>query len=511
MSIPRSRPFFSCLLVLLASMLLAPLAWATDYRVGPGQPLAAIADVPWATLAPGDRVFIHWRAEPYREKWVINRRGTAAEPIEIRGVRGPGGERPVIDGRDATTPAGLNFWNEQRGVIKIGGSNTPPDDLPAHLLVEGLEIRSGRPPFTFTDDGGSTQTYSTNAASIYVEKAEFLTIRDCALHDSGNGLFVGAFNGATQDLLIEGSELFDNGIVGSIFEHNSYTEAVGITYQWNRFSALRAGAGGNNLKDRSAGLVVRYNWIEDGNRQLDLVDGGPDVAGAVGYGETFVYGNVLLESDGQGNSQIVHYGGDGGDPSDYRKGLLHFFHNTVVSTRSGNTTLLRLSTQDESAEVRNNVLYVAAEGQRLAMLDAAGALMLRNNWSKPGWRASHGTLTGTIDDDASGVTGSAPGFLDEVGQNFRPAGDSPLRDAGGSLAAPGHPLQLHYVKHLRSEDRPDDGMLDIGAYEFCRDACDALFADGFESGGTGAWSQIVPLTSRPMAAGSSSPTEANSR
>ena len=36
----------------------------------------------------------------------------------------------------------------------------------------------------------------------------------------------------------------------------------------------------------------------------------------------------------QGTSQIVHYGGDSGTTSDYRKGTLYFFHNTVVSTKS---------------------------------------------------------------------------------------------------------------------------------------------------------------------------------
>ncbi len=47
-------------------------------------------------------------------------------------------------------------------------------------------------------------------------------------------------------------------------------------------------------------------------------------------------------------------------------------NNTAVSTRGGNTTLLRLSTQDESADVRNNILYTTAAGNRLAMLNAAG-------------------------------------------------------------------------------------------------------------------------------------------
>ncbi|MEM8931201.1 MAG: polysaccharide-degrading enzyme, partial [Acidobacteriota bacterium] len=379
---------------------------ATDYHVGPGQPLATIGAVPWATLAPGDTVSIHWRDTPYREKWVINRRGTAAAWITVRGVPGPAGQRPVIDGSGAVTAPGLDFWNDQRGLIKIGGSSIPADGLPAYLVIEGLELRSARPPFQFTNDGGSTQTYADNAAAIYVEKAEHLIIRDCVLHDSGNGLFVGAFDGQTRDLVIEHSHLFDNGIVGSVFEHNAYTEAIDITYRYNRFGALRSGADGNNLKDRSAGLVVYGNWIEDGNRQLDLVDGGSAVAADPSYGQTFVHSNVLIESDGEGNSQIVHYGGDGGDTGRYRKGTLYFYNNTVVSTRSGNTTLVSLSTQDESAEVINNILYVTASGNRLAMVDSAGALRLRHNWTKAGWRSSHGSLTGSIDDNGSGVEGT---------------------------------------------------------------------------------------------------------
>ncbi len=53
---------------------LAPLfsASATDYVVGPGVGmLAVVSDVPWESLAAGDRVFIHWRATSYKEKWVI--------------------------------------------------------------------------------------------------------------------------------------------------------------------------------------------------------------------------------------------------------------------------------------------------------------------------------------------------------------------------------------------------------------------------------------------------------
>jgi hypothetical protein len=178
-------------LCLVSLALSAPVVDAADYHVGPGQALGTIGEAPWASLQPGDRVLIHWREAPYNEKWVINRRGTPEAWITVRGVPGPEGQLPVIDGRDAVTAPGLDFWNEERGIIKIGGSNTPPDDLPAYLVIENLEIRSGRPPFTFTNDGGGTSSYVDNAASIYVEKAEHLIVRHCVIHDSGNGIFTG--------------------------------------------------------------------------------------------------------------------------------------------------------------------------------------------------------------------------------------------------------------------------------------------------------------------------------
>ncbi len=483
--------------VLATTFLLVALAGpaaaaASDYSVGPGQALASIGEVPWAALGPGDRVLIHWRPTPYREKWVINRRGTAAAPIVIRGVPGPQGQLPVIDGRDAVTAPGLNFWNEERGLIKIGGSNTPPDGLPAHIVIEQLELRSARPPFTFEDDGGSQSTYVDNAASIYIEKGEHLVIRGCIIHDSGNGVFSGDFDGQTRDLVLDGNSIHGNGNIGSAFHHNTYLSGIGVVYQNNRFGPLRAGADGNSLKDRSAGLVVRYNWLEGGNRQLDLVDSNSaTVIAEPSYRSTFVYGNVLIEPDGDGNSQIEHYGGDGGDPGNYRQGTLHFYNNTVVSTRAGNTTLLRLSTEAESADVRNNILYVTAAGDRLAMLAAAGTLDLSHNWTKPGWRDSHSGLTGIINDDGTNITGTDPGFADEPMQDYALLSGADTVDACTTLlpeALPANDLLRQYFKHQASVPRPSDGAFDAGAFEYCPEmTCGLLFEDGFESGELSAW------------------------
>jgi len=389
---------------------LSPSGHAATYGVGPGHPLATPSDVPWESLVAGDTVRIHWRETPYASKWVINVAGTPAAPVVVRGVPGPDGRLPVIDGNGATTRLALDYWSEQRGVIKVGGSSIPQNAQASHIVIENLELRGARPPHGFMDDSGSPQSYPNNGAAIFVESGDHVTIRDCVLHDCGNGLFVAA---SSSNVVIEGNHLYDNGNVGSIYEHNSYTAAAGITFQYNRYGPLRAGCLGNNLKDRSAGTVIRYNWIEDGNRQLDLVDA-EDSLGLQQdprYRSTFVYGNVLIEPDGAGNRQIIHYGGDSGNLAAYRKGTLHLHHNTIISTRVGRTTLLRLSTNHEPADCRNNILLVTDTGNQLELIADAGRLNLDRNWLKPGWVDSFAAgYTGTVNGGATSITGNDPGY-----------------------------------------------------------------------------------------------------
>ncbi|MEQ1646680.1 MAG: right-handed parallel beta-helix repeat-containing protein, partial [Pyrinomonadaceae bacterium] len=267
-------------------------ALAATYEVKPNTPMDTIAEVPWGTLQAGDSVLIHWKATPYKEKWVICRQGTEQQPIVIRGVAGPNGERPVIDGNGATTPTNLNYWNENRGTIKIGGANVPADTMPKHIVIDGLEIRGAHQSYQFTRFNGQTQSYAQNASPIYVEKAENLLIRNCIITDGGNGLFIASSDEEpSRNITVDGNYIYGNGNSGSAFEHNSYTAAIGITFQHNRYGPPRSGAIGVGLKDRSAGLVVRYNWIEGGNRNLDLVDGEDSILirNDPSYRKTFVY------------------------------------------------------------------------------------------------------------------------------------------------------------------------------------------------------------------------------
>ena len=147
--------------------LLSRDAQATVYNVGPGQAFPTIGSVPWETLAAGDTVNIFYSPTPYKEKFVLSRVGTAAAPITVHGVLGPNGERPILDGNGATTRSQLVYYSQERGVIKIGGSTVPFADgvsvNPQYLVIENLEIRSARQPFTFTAADGTARSTSVQS------------------------------------------------------------------------------------------------------------------------------------------------------------------------------------------------------------------------------------------------------------------------------------------------------------------------------------------------------------
>lgn len=450
-------------LIIVLAVLFPSLVMAAEFHVGPDQTYSSIGQVPWESLSAGDTVYIHARPTPYLEKWVINRIGTATDPITVRGVADEHGNLPIIHGEGANTRSQLNYWNEERGIVKIGGSNSPADGTPTNIVVENLHFRRARGAFTGRN---GTSSYGSNAAAIYVEKGNYITIRNCILEDCGNGLFVAS---STRNMVIEGNHIFGNGNPGSIYEHNTYTEARNIIYQFNRFGPLCDSCLGNNLKDRSSGTVIRYNWIESGNRQLDLVDaeGSSEIVADPAYQQTFVYGNILIEPDGAGNSQIVHFGGDSDDTDIYRK-TLYFWNNTIISTRSGNTTLLRLSTNEQTAEVRNNIIYVSVSGDRLALSNSAGTLNYGWNLTKPGLRASHEAVTGAVTDLGGNVIAASPGFVDHDLADFHLLETSAARDSAGPLpeAAADYPLDSEYLQHQARLSRTRDGHLDIGAFEY---------------------------------------------
>ena len=413
--------------------------------------------MPWESIGPGSLVRIFYRSTPYADKWVINNTGTADAPIVVLGVP-DGGRLPRVTGDGARTRTQLSYWTEDRAIIKVGGGSTPAGPA-EHVFVECLELLGAKPGLSFTSRSGSKVEYRDNAGCVFVESGDHITLRNNVIHGCGNGVFSAH---ESSNLRLIGNHIYDNGNPGSVYEHNSYTSSDGILFEFNRYGPLCDGCSGNNLKDRSSGTVVRYNWIEDGNRQLDLVESGT-FSDRAAYRSTYVYGNLLIEPDGAGNRQVIHYGGDNGTTSTYRKGTLYFFHNTVVSTRSDNTTLVRLSTDDERMEAHNNIVYVSAGGSRLAIVDSSGHAVLSNNWLSSGWKTTHGSLSGSVSDSGT-ITGTEPGFVDADGQQFQLLPTSPGAGAGAAVSYPDHPLSWEYVRHTTGAPRADAAAPDLGAY-----------------------------------------------
>jgi hypothetical protein len=393
-----------------------PSGQGTDYPVGPGRALTSLDQVPWERLAPGDTVRIHHSATPYRGKFLVAARGTVERPVRICGVRGPNGERPVIDGQDATTRSALNAAFEGSGSEIFQGraivmvkslASDAWTDRPSHVQIDGLKITHAHPDYRFRDASGAVKTYADFGACVWIDRGAHITIADNELSDCVMGVFSRTTDdgsGAiTEDLRLVGNVIRGHGLAGSESEHGTYTQGLGVVIEHNVYGPLRAGARGNAIKDRSAGLVVRYNRIEEGAHAIDLVEAEdfPRLALARSdYRTTLVYGNQIRKNGDTGS--VIHYGGDHygstpgalwGEPI-YRKGTLHFFHNTVIVTGRA-AAVFQLSTTEERAEVWNNAFVfastVAEKSLRMSQSVeppwvSGGVLDLGRNWLSTGWQ-----------------------------------------------------------------------------------------------------------------------------
>lgn len=450
------------------------------YEVGPGKAFASVEDVPWEKLGAGDTVMIFHRKDPYRSKILISRSGTATQPLRVCGVLGPKGERPVLDGENAVarkTPVHAYEPQQDRGLVIVSlDKEDRYGTKPSHVVIEGLEIRNAFRDLPFTGQNGDRRKYLPLSAGVFVERGEDITIRDCLVQKNGNGIFVASGSDEatlSRRILIEGNEIRENGTPGDGFDrrHNVYGEAAGIVYQFNHLGPLRDGAGGSAIKDRSIGTVVRYNWIEGGARQLDMVepeDANAQLHGHVSFDEAWVYGNVLL-SDERGSSNVVHFGGDTGMEDKYRKGPLHFFSNTVVvrvdQQKRWRTSLFQLESNGQTAKMASNVVWAfAPQGQptELALMNASGKLEVgAGNVVGPAFgdfpqgREAKGSVVGS-----SAITKvSTSPFVDAARGDFTPAA-ALLGKAGPPENKVFH-ADFEYVATCASRSRA--GKADVGA------------------------------------------------
>ena len=359
---------------------------------------------------------------------------------------------------------------------------------PSNIQIDGLAIRSAHPNYRFTDSAGVVQTYGAFGACLWIDRGQNITIADNEISDCTNGIFSKSTDdgdfAVSKNLRIANNYIYGNGVVGDVHQHNSYLQSMGVVYEFNRYGALRSGALGNAIKDRSVGSVIRFNRLEEGAHSIDLVEAEdfPVTATAnPAYRTTFVYGNQIVKNGDTGS--FIHYGGDHygstpgaawGEPI-FRKGVLYFFNNTIYATGTS-AQLFHLATTEEKAEVWNNIFVFAptiaypsmrANTDIGASWTAGGIVNLGRNWANSNvadsdpWHMVPGQLNGL----ANLVKGTnAPIDL----TSLVPLAGSAVVDAGQAqlAVASTYPVNYQLDSTFKPKARSVVGSgIDIGAIE----------------------------------------------
>lgn len=442
-----------------------------EFHIGTGQPYTTLASVPWHLAAAGSTVYIHYQATPFPGKVLLPNRGTATLPIRVIGVKGAGGERPVIDGNNAAPPPSSTTYNnetsgasEDSGLIVIERAQGMSSTFkPGYIEIRGLELKNAHPDFSYTrQTGGAADAWSSAAGAIYLRGAEHVTVRDCIIHHCANGIETNQGGteerNLTRDVLITHCHFHSNGKIGSYYGRNLETQAVGVTLQFCRLDEPLSGSNVENVRDLSAGFIGRCNYITGGGSQFTFDEpygAVPLITGDASHGITHVWGNVLRNFGG-GSGNVLHFGSTN-LPGDR---VLHFHHNTVHCETSYSRNLLNIHAAGDSALATNNIVRHAGITE-FYLNSGPGTVTLGKNLLTPGYLSNAGA-TGL----ANIITSASIGFANEAGGDYHLAAGSPALDAAAALPAGALPAFAQYYHHGLGVLRHRAGAADdLGAFE----------------------------------------------
>lgn len=422
--------------VLSFVLILLPLRHALSavYEVGPGKKFEQISQVPLDALEPNDIVKIHYREEPYHEKFILRRSGTKERPIVITGIPHKG-KLPVIDGSLAIQFQDEEWPQSGRWLIKLGDGAAAD-----YVHIKNLHLRNANNSEVFRKSR-QARSYEDNAAGVFVRLGTHVVISKCVIHSCGNGAQT-SYGPDVSHVTLTGCWVYDNGNhrnPASSWEHNVYLCGTNTTVQFCRFGETRSD--GNNIKDRGLDTVIRYNWIKGSrNRQLDLVD-------HKGYGraDAYVYGNVIEQGHIVNNNNMIHWGGDQGHS---RSGTLYLFNNTVIG-KAKKTRFVVVRYPDCTVEMKNNVFVGSG-----TLCNKRGTVQGSNNWF---------SAQINIPSLMLGFKGQRPGFVLTYGIPYLPGPGSMLINTGTNNVP--RPVKYMPKPNTGGFRRLQNKLMDIGAYE----------------------------------------------
>jgi hypothetical protein len=433
------------------------------FDVGPGRQYEDLDKVPWLSLQGGDVVNIYYRPEPYRTYLALRAQGTAKQPVTINGVTdspAPPCRRPEISGEDAHYAADRSGYDltgdnstRRQQVILIWGGQGQWGQIPRFITIQNLRLTGGR-------------------TGIYAVTVEDLLVTNCDITQNvGWGIFVNTKNDepngeeTSKRITVRGNRVFDNGLAGSYLYHNLYLQARRTLIEGNFIGQLVADGRGSSIKDRSSGTVIRYNTILAAARALDLVEteGGHGERGNPNqvdtdplYPDVWVYGNLIINDGdlpGESSGALIHWGFDNNFDR-ARKGTLHFFANTVLSSqRRGDIVLFdQQSNNDERdpqnvVELSNNIIWQSG-GARLLMGKTRGVIkFIGGNWISSGWVPGQSGNSVEVVGAAALIQGSNPmlscALPSAAAMDCRPRAGSPA--LGAAIPTPNLPPVLFAV------------------------------------------------------------------
>lgn len=317
-------------------------------------------------------------------------------------LRGVGGARAKIDAK----LEGIEMLPDPGAIWTLNGNNT---------VIENVEIT------------GATAA-AQNGTGVFVA-GEGVTIRNSHLHFNQYGVRVADSAG---EVLIELSEFGNNG-TGTPFGDNIFVGSVKkFTLQHSYSHHV---IGGNLVTSFAAETHILYNRLTDetdgtGQFQLDVPIGGA----------TFVIGNIVHKGEqaAPGDNVMISYArlGVGLHPSQE----LFAVNNTLVSNKMPGTIFIdAFSPPDKPPVIRNNIFV--GPGTPCSVTDAV---------------------------EPNNITQDDPLFEDAANYNYHLKDSSPAIDKGsdpGTGAGVDLTPKSQYVHPVMTEDRPVNGVIDIGAYE----------------------------------------------
>jgi Bacterial Ig-like domain (group 3) len=471
-----------------------PAMLGTVYDVGPSQSFKTLASVPFPSMMAGSTVRLHnedttgLNPTTYHEYVQISQpSATAAQPIRICGVADSAGNLPVLDASGATGRSDDSTATAGSAILSVqslaGTSVYPQYSGPGYIVVEGIKFQNAQAGNSYVTTSGGSGAWSGTSAAIRLYQVHHFVAVGNDIANNGMGTYsdfnaASGWGGSTLDVLWEGNHLHGNGSVGSSLSHQMNLQAWNEIVQFNRIESYPSGATGANLKSRSLGTIVRYNFFGDGAaRQIDMAEVQDSTVYMTfssylnGYPNSFhdlnptdaYTANLLAAAQEQWNSHFVygniyqnlssyapfHFAYDTVGAEAARKGNLYWYNNTFYEeacSSCGSQPLTLFDTlgangvdvtqvEYPAVQAFNNILWMANPASPVfqwnndtAFIGMAGTNLLTANWGTDNQAGGSGTgWTATPDSsayqNASSLSAHLTGF---TSSNLTTAGTMPF-------------------------------------------------------------------------------------